>query len=89
MRSWLALAYLIGPGFVLCGQLLHDRSSPAPDLGGLKTYAYVNPIIAVVLGWLVLGEEVGVPTVVGGALVVTAVVLVVSGWRATAGTPPA
>jgi drug/metabolite transporter (DMT)-like permease len=41
----------------------------------------VNPIIAVVLGWLILGEKVSVFTVIGGALVVTAVVLVVTDRR--------
>jgi drug/metabolite transporter (DMT)-like permease len=80
LRSWLALAYLIGPGSVLALSCYTTalRLLPTPIV---STYAYVNPIIAVVLGWTVLGEKVSVFTVIGGALVVTAVVLVVQDRR--------
>ena len=80
LRSWLALAYLIGPGSVLALNCYTTalRLLPTPIV---STYAYVNPIIAVVLGWLILGEKVSVFTVIGGALVVTAVVLVVTDRR--------
>jgi drug/metabolite transporter (DMT)-like permease len=80
LRSWLALAYLIGPGSVLALSCYTAalRLLPTPIV---STYAYVNPIIAVVLGWLVLGEKVSLFTVIGGALVVTAVVLVVTDRR--------
>jgi drug/metabolite transporter (DMT)-like permease len=80
LRSWLALAYLIGPGSVLALSCYTTalRLLPTPIV---STYAYVNPIIAVVLGWAVLGEKVSVFTVIGGALVVTAVVLVVRDRR--------
>jgi drug/metabolite transporter (DMT)-like permease len=80
LRSWLALAYLIGPGSVLALTCYTTalRLLPTPIVA---TYAYVNPIIAVVLGWVVLGEKVSLFTVIGGALVVTAVVLVVTDRR--------
>ena len=80
LRSWLALAYLIGPGSVLALSCYTTalRLLPTPIVA---TYAYVNPIIAVVLGWIVLGETVSVFTLIGGALVVTAVVLVVTDGR--------
>jgi drug/metabolite transporter (DMT)-like permease len=83
LRSWLALAYLIGPGSVLALSCYTTalRLLPTPIV---STYAYVNPIIAVVLGWAVLGEKVSVFTVIGGALVVTAVVLVVTDRRRSA-----
>jgi drug/metabolite transporter (DMT)-like permease len=42
----------------------------------VATYAYVNPIIAVILGTALLGETVTGPMLLGGALVVVAVVLV-------------
>jgi drug/metabolite transporter (DMT)-like permease len=45
------------------------------------THAYVNPVVAVLLGWLVLSEPLGAPILAGGAVVVGAVVLVVSGER--------
>jgi drug/metabolite transporter (DMT)-like permease len=37
------------------------------------TYAYVNPVIAVLLGWLVLDEAVTAWTLAGAALVVAGV----------------
>lgn len=42
----------------------------------VATYAYVNPIVAVFLGWLVLGETVDRFIAAGAAIIVTAVALV-------------
>jgi drug/metabolite transporter (DMT)-like permease len=83
LRSWVAIAYLIGPGSVLALSCYTTALRLLPT-ATVATYAYVNPIIAVVLGWLVLGEKVSVFTVIGGALVVTAVVLVVTDRRRSA-----
>src|SRR3984885_1875654 len=44
----------------------------------VSTYAYVNPVVAVFLGWLVLGERVNGFIAAGGALVVLSVILVTS-----------
>jgi drug/metabolite transporter (DMT)-like permease len=49
----------------------------------VSTYAYVNPIVAVFLGWLVLGESVDRFILAGAAIIVTAVALVTR-----AETPP-
>ncbi len=46
---------------------------PTPKVA---TYAYVNPIIAVILGWLVLRERIDAYIAVGSAVVVVAVALV-------------
>ncbi|MEU4118060.1 EamA family transporter [Kitasatospora sp. NPDC028055] len=76
-RSWLALAYLVLFGSLLAftayAWLL--RSAPLTLVG---TYAYVNPVVAVLLGWLILAEPLTAPTLVGGAIVVAGVCLVVS-----------
>jgi drug/metabolite transporter (DMT)-like permease len=48
------------------------RHAPASKVA---TYAYVNPVIAVVLGWALAGEQIGVRTVVGAAVIVGAVAL--------------
>jgi drug/metabolite transporter (DMT)-like permease len=45
------------------------------------THAYVNPLVAVLLGWLVLAEPVGLPVLLGGGIVVGSVVLIVSAER--------
>jgi drug/metabolite transporter (DMT)-like permease len=47
----------------------------------IGTYAYVNPVVAVFLGWLVLSEPVTAEIMIGGAVVVVGVALVVSAER--------
>jgi drug/metabolite transporter (DMT)-like permease len=47
----------------------------------VMTYAYVNPVVAVALGALVLDEPVTTGVLVGGAIVVIGVLLVVSAER--------
>jgi drug/metabolite transporter (DMT)-like permease len=73
-----ALAYLIVVGSIVAftsyGWLL--RNAPTPLVA---TYAYVNPVVAVLLGWAFNGEHVGARTAVAGAAIVTSVALTVSG----------
>jgi drug/metabolite transporter (DMT)-like permease len=73
-RSALALLYLIGPGSLLamtCYVIALRRLPTA----AVSTYAYVNPVIAVSLGALLLGERLTTATVLGGAVVLASVVL--------------
>jgi drug/metabolite transporter (DMT)-like permease len=42
------------------------------------TYAYVNPIVAVLLGWLVLGETLPLRDLVAAGIVLSSVALIVS-----------
>jgi drug/metabolite transporter (DMT)-like permease len=44
----------------------------------VSTYAYVNPVVAVFLGWLVLGENVDGYILAGSAVIIASVVLVTS-----------
>ncbi|WP_256104846.1 EamA family transporter [Streptomyces sp. ODS05-4] len=85
-RSWTAFAYLVVFGsliaFTAYVWLLHH----AP-LSLTATYAYVNPVVAVALGALVLGEAVSWPIALGGAIVVGGVCLIVSTERRS--RPPA
>ena len=84
--SLLALAYLIVVGslvgFSAYTWLL--RVAPTHLVG---TYAYVNPVVAVFLGTLFLGEAVTVTTLVGGAAIVVAVALIVSARPAAESRP--
>jgi drug/metabolite transporter (DMT)-like permease len=79
-RSWLALVYLVLMGSVVAFTayvwLLHH----AP-ISLVATYAYVNPVIAVLLGALILNEPITAAVVAGGAVIVLGVVLVVSKER--------
>ena len=75
--SWAALAYLTIVGSLLAftayGWLL--RVAPLPFIA---TYAYVNPVVAVILGAIVLHEPVDPRTLVAGAIIVAAVALIVT-----------
>jgi drug/metabolite transporter (DMT)-like permease len=55
-------------------------------IAAVSTYAFVNPVVAVTLGSVFLGEPVGWTTLVAGGAIVVAVVLIVSG-RAPAPRP--
>ncbi|MCC9309832.1 EamA family transporter [Kitasatospora sp. RB6PN24] len=79
-RSWLALAYLVVVGS-LVGFTAYAWLLQNAPLGLVATYAYVNPVVAVFLGWLVLAERLSAAELVGGAIVVAAVCVVVSTER--------
>lgn len=70
-RAWLALAYLIVFGsliaFTAYNWLLRNAR---PVIA--TSYAYVNPILAVLFGAAVSGEEIGVTTLVANVLIVGA-----------------
>nr|WP_280697719.1 EamA family transporter [Kitasatospora sp. GP82] len=79
-HSWLALGYLILFGSVVAFSAYAWLLQSAP-LPLVATYAYVNPVVAVFLGWLVLAEPLSWPIVLGGAIVVGGVFLVVRSER--------
>lgn len=74
-NAWLALAYLIVAGSIVAFTayvwLLHYES---PTRVG--TYAYVNPVVAVLVGYLLGGESIGLRTLLGTALVLVSVVAI-------------
>jgi drug/metabolite transporter (DMT)-like permease len=84
--AWLALLYLIGPGSLLAFTAYGYALSRLP-LATVSTYAYVNPVVAVVLGVAVLGEPLMIYEVIGTVLVVVSVVLTV-GRRTGRNTSP-
>jgi drug/metabolite transporter (DMT)-like permease len=73
----LALAYLVVFGSVVAFTAYSWLLGTAP-VSKVATYAYVNPVVAVVLGALVRSEDVTTTSVVGGAITVLAVAVVVS-----------
>ncbi|PYC78593.1 EamA family transporter [Streptomyces tateyamensis] len=79
-RSWVALAYLVLVGS-LVGFTAYAWLLQRAPLGLVSTYAYVNPVVAVFLGWLVLGEKLTGIELAGGLVVVAAVCVVVSTER--------
>ncbi len=81
-RSWLAFGYLIVMGSIVAFSAYGIAIRTLPT-ATVATYAYVNPVIAVLLGTLILNERLTPAILAGGALIVGAVVLVVRR------TPPA
>jgi drug/metabolite transporter (DMT)-like permease len=75
-RSWLALAYLIVVGSIVAFSAYGIAVRTLPT-ATVATYAYVNPVIAVLLGALILNERLTPAMIGGGVLIVGAVVLVV------------
>jgi drug/metabolite transporter (DMT)-like permease len=74
-QSWLALGYLIAAGSLVAYPVylwLLRHSTPAR----VSTYAYVNPVIAVVLGWAVLGEPLTARMALAAAIIVGAVAII-------------
>ncbi len=78
--AWLAWGYLVTFGSVVAFSAYVWVLSAAP-ISLVATYAYVNPVVAVLLGWIVLSEAVTPAILIGGAVVVVAVAIVVSSER--------
>jgi len=72
-KAWLALAYLIVAGSIVAFTayvwLIHHES---PTKVG--TYAYVNPVVAILVGYFFGGEAIGLRTIVGSVLVLLSVI---------------
>lgn len=73
-KGWLALVWLIVPGSILAYTAYGYAIAHLP-IGTVSTYAFVNPIVAVLLGALLLGERLRVVELFGASLIVVAVVL--------------
>jgi drug/metabolite transporter (DMT)-like permease len=76
MRSILGLIYLITVGSVI-GYTAYAWLLGNAPLGQVATYAYVNPVVAIALGVLVLNEKLTLRVVLGALLILAAVAIVV------------
>jgi len=85
-QAWFALIYLIIAGsiigFTAYVWLLHHQS---PTKVG--TYAYVNPVVAVALGYFFGGEGLGLRTIVGTLFVLVSVVVITTTRAKKPATP--
>jgi drug/metabolite transporter (DMT)-like permease len=86
LRSALALLYLVVFGSIVAFSafiwLLGVCSAAR-----VSTYAFVNPVVAVLLGWGLAGEPLGPRTLLASAVIVAAVALIVT-RRASSPRPP-
>ena len=73
--AWFALAYLIVAGSIIgftAYVWLIRHESPTK----VGTYAYVNPVVAVIVGYFFGGEMVGSRTILGTLLVLVSVIVI-------------
>ena len=77
LRPWLAVGYLFvfGSCIGFSAYLYILKKSTAARVG---TYAFVNPIVALGIGWLLGGEALTQRTLLAAAVILTAVVLVIT-----------
>jgi drug/metabolite transporter (DMT)-like permease len=87
-RVWIAVLFLVFggslTGFTAYMWLVRNTSAAA-----VATYAYVNPLVAMLLGWVFLDERLHPRTALAAALILGGVLLMQTGRRHDAGRHPA
>jgi drug/metabolite transporter (DMT)-like permease len=76
-RSWVALGYLIFFGSMM-GFTAYIYILKHSTATRVATYAFVNPVVALFLGWLLLGESITLRTILAAAVILAAVLLVIT-----------
>ncbi len=82
LRSVLALAYLTVFGSIVAFTVftwLLTVASPSH----VSTYAYVNPVVAVFIGWALAGEQIGLHTIAATIIILASVALVNTAMKRT------
>jgi len=76
-RSWMALLYLavLGSGVGFSAYVYVLKHSAATRVA---TYAFVNPVVALFLGWSLAGEPLTLRTILASAIILAAVLLVIT-----------
>jgi len=76
-RSWVAMGYLIVFGSMV-GFTAYIYILKKSTATRVATYAFVNPVVALFLGWLFIGESINLRTIIAAAVILTAVLLVIT-----------
>lgn len=74
-ESWLALSYLVVFGSLVAYSAYVFVINKLPPTQ-VSVYAYINPVVAVLLGWLLLSEKMNENMIIGTAVTLTGVYLV-------------
>lgn len=80
-ESWVGWCYLVLASATAYGAFVWLLNNAPMSL--VATYAYVNPVVAVILGFVILNEAITSDVIIGLSIVVGGVVLVVTGERRT------
>ncbi len=76
-QSWWSLGFLIVFGSIV-GFSAYTYILKQSPLALASTYAYVNPIVAVFLGWALAGEQIGPLTLLAAGVIVASVFIIIS-----------
>jgi drug/metabolite transporter (DMT)-like permease len=76
LSSLAAIAYLAVVGSIVAFTAYVWLLQHAP-ISRVATYAYVNPVVAVVLGAILLSERITLTTLIGGAVIIASVAVVI------------
>ena len=77
-QSWLAFSYLVVVGSIIAFPVyvwLLEHSTPSK----VSTYSYVNPVVAVFLGWAVIGEPLNFRIILAASVIIGAVAIITIG----------
>ena len=86
-QSWAAIAYLVIFGSVV-SFIAYLYALQNLSTGQASLYAYVNPIVAVLLGWMIFSEKLTMFIAVGGLVTLMGVYLVNKAYKVPATTMP-
>ncbi len=79
-ESFLAFSYLLIVGSII-GYGSYIYAIAHLPLSLVSTYAYINPIIALFLGWLILDEKINLTIITAAAIIFTGVILIRKGTK--------
>ena len=80
LKSVLAFGYLVVFGSIIAFTAYVFLIKEVP-VAKVSTYAYVNPVVALALGWLLAGEAMTQMTLVASAIILASVVLITTYQR--------
>jgi drug/metabolite transporter (DMT)-like permease len=80
LNAWFALAYLIFFGSIIAYSAyiwLLKKVNPT----WVSTYAFVNPVVAVILGWLLAGERLSLNALMAAGIIVVSIVFMTFNFK--------
>ena len=75
LQSWLSFAYLVVAGSII-GYTAYIYLLNVVSAAKASTYAYVNPVIAVLLGWAFINEPIGARTIAAASVILAGVAII-------------
>jgi drug/metabolite transporter (DMT)-like permease len=87
LRSWWALLYLVVAGAIV-GYAAYIWLLTVVPPSRVGTYAYVNPVVALFLGWALADEPLNSRSVLAAAIILASVVVITTDGGTESTTKP-